>query len=53
MWRHMLYIAFEGNSKVQLTIRVFLISFAMSVIEKVGGFLNMLMMQYELRYNGE
>ena len=36
--------------KCQLTIGVFSISFAMSVIEKVGEFLNTLTMQYELRY---
>ena len=39
-----------SNSKVQLTIGVFSITFAMSVIEKVGGFLNTLTMQYELLY---
>ncbi len=38
-----------GNSKFQLTIGVFLIEFAMSVIEKVGEILNTLTMQYELR----
>ena len=36
--------------KCQLTLGVFSISFAMSVIEKVGEFLNTLTMQYELRY---
>ena len=39
-----------SNSKCQLTIVVFSIAFAMSVIEKVGEFLNTLTMQYELRY---
>ena len=39
-----------SNSKFQLTIGVFSIAFAMSVIEKVGQFLNTLTMQYELRY---
>ena len=39
-----------SHSKCQLTIGVFSIAFAMSVIEKVGEFLNMLTMQYELRY---
>ena len=43
-------IARGSNSKFQLTIRVFSIAFAMSVIEKVGEFLNTLTMQYELRY---
>ena len=38
------------KSKCQLTIGVFSIAFAMSVIEKVAEFLNMLTMQYELRY---
>ena len=33
-----------------MTLGVFSISFAMSVIEKVGEFLNTLTMQYELRY---
>ena len=36
--------------KCQLTLGVFSISFAMSVIEKVGEFLNTLTMQYELGY---
>ena len=36
------------KSKFQLTIRVFLIAFAMLVIEKVAEFLNTLTMQYEL-----
>ena len=36
--------------KCQLTLGVFSISFAMSVIEKVGEFLNTLTMQYELQY---
>ena len=39
-----------SNSKCQLTIAVFSIAFAMSVVEKVGKFLNTLTMQYELRY---
>ena len=39
-----------SNSKCQLTIGVFSIAFAMSVIEKVVEFLNTLTMQYELRY---
>ena len=39
-----------SNSKCQLTIGVFSIVFAMSVIEKVGEFQNTLTMQYELRY---
>ena len=39
-----------SNSKCQLTIVVFSIAFAMSAIEKIGEFLNTLMMQYELRY---
>ena len=39
-----------SNLKCQLTLRVFSIAFAMSVIEKVGEFLNTLTMQYELRY---
>ena len=39
-----------SNSKCQLTIGVFSIAFAMSAIEKIGEFLNTLMMQYELRY---
>ena len=30
--------------------RIFSITFAMSVIEKVGEFLNTLTMQYELQY---
>ena len=38
------------KSKFQLTIWVFLIAFAMSVIEKVAEFLNTPTMQYELRY---
>ena len=38
------------KSKFQLTIRVFSIAFAMSVMEKVAEFLNTLTMQYELRY---
>ena len=38
------------NSKFQLTIGVFSIAFAIPVVEKVGEFLNMLAMQYELRY---
>ena len=38
-----------SNSNCQLTIGVFSIAFAMSVIEKVGEFLNTLTMQYELR----
>ena len=38
-----------SNSKCQLTIGVFSIAFAMSVIEKSGEFLNTLTMQYELR----
>ena len=48
---HLLRIITCGsNSRFQLTIGVFSIAFAMSVIEKVGEFLNTLMMQYELRY---
>ena len=43
-------IARGSNLKCQLTIGVFSIAFAMSVIEKVGEFLNTLTMQYELRY---
>ncbi len=43
-------ITHGSNSKFQLTIGVFSIAFAMSVIEKVGEFLNTLTMQYELRY---
>ena len=39
-----------SNSKFQLTIGVFSIAFAMSVIGKVGEFLNTLRMQYEWRY---
>ena len=39
-----------SNSKCQLTIGVFSIAFAMLAIEKIGEFLNTLMMQYELRY---
>ena len=39
-----------SNSKCKLTIGVFSIAFAMSAIEKIGEFLNTLMMQYELRY---
>ena len=37
------------NSKFQLTIGVFSIAFAMSVVEKVVEFPNTLTMQYELR----
>ena len=40
----------EAKSKFQLTIGVFSIAFAMSVIGKVGEFLNTLTMQYELQY---
>ena len=40
----------ETKSKFQLTIVVFSIAFVVSVIEKFTEFLNMLMMQYELRY---
>ena len=43
-------ITCRSNSKFQLTIGIFSIAFAMSVIEKVGEFLNALTMQYELRY---
>ena len=39
-----------SNTKRQLTIGVFSIAFAMSVIENFGEFLNTLTMQYELRY---
>ena len=47
----LLWIITHGsNSKCQLTIGIFSIAFAMSVIEKVGKFLNTLTMQYELRY---
>ena len=35
---------------MSLTVGVLLIAFAMSVIEKVGEFLNMLTMQYEVSY---
>ena len=37
----------ETRSKFQLTIGVFSIAFAMSVIEKFTEFLNTLTMQYE------
>ena len=48
---NLLWIITRGsNSKCQLTIGVFSIAFAKSVIEKVGEFLNTLTMQYELRY---
>ena len=43
-------ITHGSNLKCQLTIGLFSIAFAMSVIEKVGEFLNTLTMQYELRY---
>ena len=46
----LLIITRGSNLKFQLTIRVFSIAFGMSVIEKVGEFLNTLTMQYELRY---
>ena len=39
----------ETKLKFQLTIGVFSIAFVMSVIEKFTVFLNMVMMQYELR----
>ena len=39
-----------SKSNFQLTIGVFAIAFAISVIEKIGEFLNTLTMQYELRY---
>ena len=38
------------KSKFQPTIGIFSIAFAMSVIEKVAEFLNVLTMQYEPRY---
>ena len=40
----------ETKSKFQVTIGVFWIAFVMSVIEKFTEFLNMLTMQYELRW---
>ena len=46
----LLIISRGSNSKCQLPVGVFSIAFAMSVIEKVGEFLNTLTMQYELRY---
>ena len=48
---YLLRIITRGSKcKCQLTLGVFSISFAMSVIEKVGEFLNTLTMQCKLRY---
>ena len=43
-------ITLKTKSKFELAIGVFSIAFVMSLIEKFTEFLNMLMMQYELRY---